>query len=161
MDPIEIGCMDSSILQSRTCVWPVVSQPLGACNRYRAPSLKSSRPCNNIQLFSLKKLSDSQRIMNISSKLSWTWDHRWVVRVRSFWPYRSGNDHPPPSPPVPPLFNFILLIIFFFCSIFFNYYRQIYRQTQSIDIFQRVWNNLLHMSLQHCYITNWISSSVF
>jgi hypothetical protein len=117
MDPIGIGCMNSSILQSRTCVWPVVSQPLGACNPYRAPSLKSLRPCNNIQLFSLKKLSDSQRIMNISSKLSWTWDHRWVVRVRLFLAV-SFREQPASS-----FSSCASIIQFFFIQFFFiNYF---------------------------------------
>jgi len=47
MDPIEIGCMNSLTLQPRTCRRPVVSQPLGAPNWYRASSLRSLWPCNN------------------------------------------------------------------------------------------------------------------
>jgi hypothetical protein len=33
VDPIEIGCTDSPILWPRTCKRPIVSQPLGSCNR--------------------------------------------------------------------------------------------------------------------------------
>jgi len=84
VDLIEIECTDSPTLRSRTCGWPIVSQSLGARNQYRAPSLKSSRPCNNIRLISLKNMNDSLRIMNNSAKWSWIWDHKWVVRVRSF-----------------------------------------------------------------------------
>jgi hypothetical protein len=39
VDPIEIGCIDSLALQLKTCRQPIVSQPLGARNRYRALSL--------------------------------------------------------------------------------------------------------------------------
>ena len=45
VDPIEIGCIDSLALQLKTCRQPIVSQPLGARNRYRAPSLRSSQSC--------------------------------------------------------------------------------------------------------------------
>jgi hypothetical protein len=38
VDQKQIGCMDSPTLRSRTCGRPVVSQPLGALNQYRAPS---------------------------------------------------------------------------------------------------------------------------
>jgi hypothetical protein len=85
VDPIEIGCADSPTLRSRTCGQPVVSQSLGARNRYRAPSLKSSWPCNNIRPISLKNMSDFWQIINNSAKWSWTWNHRWVVRVRSLF----------------------------------------------------------------------------
>jgi len=82
VDSIEIGCTNSLTLRPRTCGRPVVSQPLGARNRYQVPSLGSS-PCNNIRPISLKNMNDSRRIMNNSDKWSWTWDHRWVVRVHS------------------------------------------------------------------------------
>jgi hypothetical protein len=80
--PIEIGCTDSPKLQSRTCGQPVVSQLLGVPNRYQTPSLRSSWPCNNTRLISPKNMSNYQWIMNNFVKWSWTWDHRWVVRVR-------------------------------------------------------------------------------
>jgi hypothetical protein len=70
VDPIEIGCIDSPTLQLRTSGWPVVSQPLGARNQYRVPSLKSSWPCNNIWFISLKNMSNSRRIMNNSAEWS-------------------------------------------------------------------------------------------
>jgi len=76
VDPIEIKCTDSLTLWPRTCGRPIVSQLLEAPNRYRAPSLRSSWPCNNIQLISHKNMSNFQRIMNNSAKWSWTWDHR-------------------------------------------------------------------------------------
>jgi hypothetical protein len=47
VDPIKIRCTDSSTLQSRTCERPIVFQPLGARNQYRATSLWSSWHCYN------------------------------------------------------------------------------------------------------------------
>jgi hypothetical protein len=82
VDPIKIMCTDSPTLRSRTCGWPVVSQPLGAPNQYQVPSLKSSWPCNNTWLISSKNMSNFWWTMNNSVKWSWTWDHRWVVLVR-------------------------------------------------------------------------------
>jgi hypothetical protein len=89
VDPIKIWCSGSPTLRPITCRWPVVSQPLGALNQYRASNLRSfglattirasnlrsSWPCNN-------NTSDSQRIMNNSAKWSWTLDHRLVIHVR-------------------------------------------------------------------------------
>ena len=57
----------------------------GSSNRYQGPSFRSSWPCNNTRLISLKNMSDYRLIMNNSVKWSWTWDHRWVVRVRFFF----------------------------------------------------------------------------
>jgi hypothetical protein len=54
VDPIKIGCMGSPTLRSRTCGRPVVSQPLGAPNQYRSPSLRSLWPCSNTRLSSPK-----------------------------------------------------------------------------------------------------------
>jgi hypothetical protein len=68
--PIELGCTESLTLWSRTCKRPVVSQPLGALNQYRAPSLNSLWPCNNTQLVSPKNMSNSRWIMNNSVKRS-------------------------------------------------------------------------------------------
>jgi hypothetical protein len=81
VDPIEIRCMDSPTLRLKTCGWPILSQPLGAPNWYRAPSLRSLWSCSNTWLISSKNMSNSRRIMNNSAKWSWTWDHKWVVRV--------------------------------------------------------------------------------
>jgi hypothetical protein len=81
VDPIEIECKDSPTLRQRTYGLPIVSQPLGALNCYRAPNLRSSWSCNNTWLISLKNMSDSRWIMNNSAEWSWTWDHRWLVRV--------------------------------------------------------------------------------
>ena len=44
VDHIEIECTNSPTLQLRTWRRPVMSQPLGAWNRYRAPSLRSLQP---------------------------------------------------------------------------------------------------------------------
>jgi len=85
VDPIKIRCTDSPTLQSRTCRWLIVSQSLGAHNRYRAPSLRSSCLCNNTRLISSKNMSDSRRIMNNSVKCSWTWNHILVVCVRPLY----------------------------------------------------------------------------
>jgi len=78
VDPIKIRCTDSPTLQPITCGRLVVSQPLGAPNHYRAPSLRRSWPWNN-------NISNSRRIMNNSTSSSWTWDHRWVICVRPFF----------------------------------------------------------------------------
>jgi len=84
VDPIEIRYTNSPTLRPRTCGQLVVSQPLGAPNQYRAPSLRSSWPWN-IQLISPNNMSNSRLIMNNSVKWSWKWDHRWVVRVCLFF----------------------------------------------------------------------------
>jgi len=99
MDPIKIGCTNSPTLRPRTCRQPIVSQPLGALNRYRAPSLRSSWPCNNTRLIAPKNMSNSRWIMNNSAKWSWTWDHKWVVRVHLFF-----------CSMVPEMTNFLLLL---------------------------------------------------
>jgi hypothetical protein len=70
VDSIKIRCIDSPTLRSRTSGWPVVSQPLRARNWYRVPSLRSSWPCNNIQLISPKNMSNSLRILNNCAKWS-------------------------------------------------------------------------------------------
>ena len=62
----------SPTLHLRTCGRPVVSQPLGAPNQYRAPSLRSSWPWNN-------NTFNSRRIIKNSTKWSWTLDQRWVM----------------------------------------------------------------------------------
>ena len=90
-------------LGPRTSRRPVVSQPFGALNQYRAPNLKSLWPCSNTQLISPKhtsnyrwimnktwltqlisprKTSNSQQIMNNFAKWSWTWHHKMVIHVR-------------------------------------------------------------------------------
>jgi hypothetical protein len=110
MDPIKIECTGSPTLRPRTCGRPVVSQSLGAPNHYRAPNLRSLWPCSNTRLISLKNLSNywrimnntrrimnntrlisprnmsnSRRIMNNFVKWSWTWHHRMVIHVCSFF----------------------------------------------------------------------------
>jgi len=89
VDPIKIRCTGSPTLWPRTCGQPVVSQPLGASNQYRAPNLRSSWPCNNTRLSSPKNtttyrqsMHNSKWIMNSFAKWSWTWHHRVVIHVR-------------------------------------------------------------------------------
>jgi len=89
VDPIKIGCTGSPTLRPRTCGRPVVSQPLGAPNQYRAPNLRSSWPCSNTWLSSPKNttphrrsMHNSKRIMNSFAKWSWTWHHRVLIHVR-------------------------------------------------------------------------------
>jgi len=160
-------------------------------SRYRAPSLRSSWPCNNIRLISPKNMSNSWRIMNNSVKWLWTSDHKWVVRVRplfgrmvpgttsllllllqrrhcsslilfehkfvmNIWilHYSSLFLH------ISILYNFIFLIVFFFCSkdFFFKLFLILtdgYTDGHNPSIYSRgKGKNLLHMPLQHCYITN-------
>jgi hypothetical protein len=78
VDLIKIGCTDSPTLQTITCGRFVVSQPLGALNQYRTPSLRRSWPWNS-------NISNSRWIMNNSASLSWTWDHIWVEGVCLFF----------------------------------------------------------------------------
>jgi len=85
MDPIEIGCTNSPTLRLRICGQPVMSQPLGARNRYRASSFRSSQSCKNIRPISPKNMNDFRWIMKNSVAWSYTWDHRWVICVRSFF----------------------------------------------------------------------------
>jgi len=103
VDSIKIGFTGSPTLRLRTCVQPVVFQPLGAPNYYRAPNLRSSWPCSNTRLSSLKNTTTYQRsmhnkkrsmhnkkqimhnkkwMMNNFAKWSWTWHHRVVIHVR-------------------------------------------------------------------------------
>jgi hypothetical protein len=70
VDLIEIRCTNSPSLRPRTCGRLIVSQPLGASKRYRAPSLRSSWSCNNTQLISPKNMSNSQQIVTNSAKWS-------------------------------------------------------------------------------------------
>jgi len=55
---------------------------------YLRPHLTTCFPknkINNTRLISSKNVSNSWRIMNNSAKWSWTWDHRWMVRVHPFF----------------------------------------------------------------------------
>ena len=60
----------SPTLWSRTCGQPVVSQPLGAPNQYRAPNL-SLWPCSNTRLSSPKNTTPISRVYTTQSE-SWT-----------------------------------------------------------------------------------------
>jgi len=95
VDPIKIRFTGSPTLRLRTCGRPVVFQPLGALNQYRAPNLRSSWPCSNTRLNSPKNTTTYQRRMHNSKRimhnkkrsitsfanLSWTWHHRVVIHV--------------------------------------------------------------------------------
>jgi len=89
VDPIKIGFTGSPTLRSRTCGRPVVFEPLGAPNQYRAPNLRSSWSCSNTRLSSPKNtttyqqsMHNKKRSMNSFANLSWTWHHRVVIHVR-------------------------------------------------------------------------------
>jgi len=108
VDPIKIRFTGSPTLRLRTCGRPIVFQPLGAPNQYRAPNLRSSWPCSNTRLSSPKNTTTYQRRMHNSKRnkkrrmhngmhngmhnkkwimtsfanLSWTWHHRVVIHVR-------------------------------------------------------------------------------
>jgi len=102
VDPIKIRFTGSPTLRPTTCGRPVVFQPLGAPNQYRAPNLRSSWPCNNVRLSSPKdtttyqrsthnskrlmhnkerSLHNKKRLMNSFAKWWWIWQHR-VEHVR-------------------------------------------------------------------------------
>jgi len=102
VDTIKIRFTGSLTLRPTTCERPVVFQPLGAPNQYRAPNLRSSWPCSNARLSSPKNtttyqrsthnskslmhnkeqsLYNKKRLMNSFAKWSWTWQHR-VEHVR-------------------------------------------------------------------------------
>jgi len=103
VNPIKIEFTGSPTLRPRTCGRPVVFQPLGAPNQYRAPNLRSSWPCSNTRLNSSKNttiyqqsmhnskrsmhnkkrsMHNKKRIMNSFAKWLWTWHHRVVIHVR-------------------------------------------------------------------------------
>jgi len=61
VDPIKIRFTDSPTLRPTTCGRPIVFQPLGAPNQYRAPNLRSSWPCSNTRLSSPRNMITYQR----------------------------------------------------------------------------------------------------
>jgi len=61
VDPIKIRFTGSPTLRPRTCGRPVVFQPLGTPNQYRAPNLRSLWPCSNTRLSSPKNTTTYQR----------------------------------------------------------------------------------------------------
>jgi hypothetical protein len=61
VDPIKIRFTGSPTLRPTTCGRPVVLQPSGAPNQYRAPNLRSSWTCSNTRLSSLKNMTTYQR----------------------------------------------------------------------------------------------------
>jgi hypothetical protein len=69
VDPIKIGFMGSPTLRQTTCGRPVVFQPLGAPNQYRAPNLRSSWPCSNTRLSSMRNTITYQRSTHNSKRL--------------------------------------------------------------------------------------------
>jgi len=68
VDPIKIGFTGSLTLRPTTCGRPVVFQPLGAPNQYRAPNL-SSWPCSNTRLSSPTNTTTYQRSTHNSKRL--------------------------------------------------------------------------------------------
>ena len=97
VDPIKIRFTGSPTLQPTTCGRPVVFQPLGAPNQYRAPNLRSSWPCSNTRLssptntnhlsaeYAQLKASQAQQKAEFEQQKaayeqlrfvwSWTWQH--------------------------------------------------------------------------------------
>ena len=75
-DPIKIGCTGYPTPRPRTCGRPVVSQPLGAPNQYRAPNLRSSWPCSNTRLSSSKNTTTYWRGIHNS---------RWIMNIFAKW----------------------------------------------------------------------------
>ena len=69
VDPIKIGFAGSPTLRPTTCGRPVVFQPLGASNQYRAPNLRSSWPCSNTRLSSPRNTITYQRSKHNSKRL--------------------------------------------------------------------------------------------
>jgi len=69
VDPIKIGFTGSPTLRPTTCGRPVVFQPLGAPNQYRAPNLRSSWPCSNTRLSSPKNTTTYQQSTHNSKRL--------------------------------------------------------------------------------------------
>jgi len=67
--PETIGFTGSPTLRPTTCGRPVVFQPLGAPNQYRAPNLRSSWPCSNTRLCSPKNTTTCQRSTHNSKHL--------------------------------------------------------------------------------------------
>ena len=90
VDQIAIGCMDSPTLWPKTCGWPVLSQPLGARNRYRASSLRNSRPHIAHLIEKYERLSADyeqlrQMVMDMRSQMG-------GMSAPPFWPYVPGKD---------------------------------------------------------------------
>jgi len=69
VDPIKIRFTGSPTLRPTTCGRPVVFQPLGPPNQYRAPNLRSSWPCSNTRLSSPKNTTTCQRSTHNSKRL--------------------------------------------------------------------------------------------
>ena len=68
VDPIKIRFTGSPTLRPTTCGRPVVFQPLGAPNQYRAPNLKSLWPCSNTRLSSPTNTTTYQRSTHNSKR---------------------------------------------------------------------------------------------
>jgi len=69
VDPIKIRFTGSPTLRPTTCGRPVVFQPLGAPNQYRAPNLRSSWPCSNTRLSSPTNTTTYQQSTHNSKRL--------------------------------------------------------------------------------------------
>jgi len=117
VDSIKIRCTSSPTLRPITCRWPVVSQPLGAPNQYRAPNLRRLWPWNNTRLISPKNTSNYQNYEQHTTHLTKKYEQllanyeqlrQMVMNITSqkddtcappFWLYDPGNSQPPPPPP--------------------------------------------------------------
>ena len=98
VDPIKIGFKGSPTLPPPTCGRPVLLQPLGAPNLYRAPNLRSLWPCSKgattyqRHTHNSKKSKDwrtnniEQSLNNkecpIKSFVKWSWTWHKVEHVR-------------------------------------------------------------------------------
>jgi len=68
VDPIKIGFTGCPTLRPTTCGRPVVFQPLGAPNQYRAPNLRSLWSCSNTLLSSPRNTITSKRSTHNSER---------------------------------------------------------------------------------------------
>jgi hypothetical protein len=93
VDPIKIGFTGSPTLQLTTCDRPVVFQPLGAPNQYRASNLRSSWPCSNTRLNSPKNTTTYQRSTRNSKRLMQN-KERSLQKKSGLWTAsRNGHEH--------------------------------------------------------------------
>jgi hypothetical protein len=78
VDPIKIRFTGSPTLRPTTCGRPVVFQPLGAPNQYRAPNLRSSWPYSNTRPSSPINTTTYQRSTHNSKRLMTTKSGIWA-----------------------------------------------------------------------------------
>jgi len=127
VDPIKIGFTGSPTLRPRTCGRPVVFQPLGAPNQYRAPNLRRSVALQqhttqltkkydhlSAEYAQLKAEYAQQKAEYAQQKADHEQLREMVMNMVSqsgdtcaphpFWPYNHQPPPPPPPPPAPPLY---------------------------------------------------------